>query len=116
MFSNYEYTELIYNNEIYKKYGIGLGTESKCPIYMNDIQVAQIDTESIIYNDLHNYKIYVKNDNYSFVSIIIACYMYINAGFKPRVEVKKSVVKYYNRTINKELNSKYNPDWINEIK
>ena len=47
------------NNEIYKEYGIGLGTESKCPIYMNDIQVAQIDTEQIIYNDLHNYKIFL---------------------------------------------------------
>lgn len=116
LFSNYEYTELIYNNEIYKKYGIGLGTESKCPIYLNNIQVAQIDTEQVIHNDLHNYKIYVKNDNYSLVSIIIACYIYINAGFKPGVEVKKSVVKYCNRTINKELNSKYDPDWINEIK
>lgn len=115
LFSNYEYTELIYNNEIYKKYGIGLGTESKCPIYSNDIQVAQIDTEQVIYNDLYNYKIYVKNDNYSLISIIIACYMYIIADFKPGVEVKKSVVKYYNRTINKELNSKYNPEWIKDI-
>ncbi len=83
---------------------------------MNDIQVAQIDTEQIIYNDLHNYKIYVKNDNYSLISIIIACYMYINAGFKPGVEVKESVTKYYNKTTNKELNLKYNPNWINEIK
>lgn len=115
LFGNYEYTELIYNNEIYKEYGIGLGTESKCPIYMNDIQVAQIDTEQIIYNDLHNYKIYVKNDNYSLISIIIACYMYIIAGFKPGIKVKQSVVKYYNRTINKELNSKYNPEWIKDI-
>lgn len=116
MFSNYEYTELIYNNEIYKKYGIGLGTKSKCPIYLNNIQVAQIDTWQVIHNDLHNYKIYVKNDNYSLISIIIACYMYINSGFKSGVEIKQSVVKNYSKTTNKELNSKYNPTWINEIK
>ena len=42
--------------------------------------------------------------------------MYINAGFKPGVEVKESVTKYYNKTTNKELNLKYNPNWINEIK
>lgn len=115
LFSKYSYNELIYNDKSYKEYGIGLGTETKCPIYMNDIQVAQIDTESIIYNDLHNYKIYVKNNNYSLVSIIIACYMYINTGFKPCVEVKETVVKNYNKTTNEELNSKYDPDWIKGI-
>lgn len=41
--------------------------------------------------------------------------MYIIAGFKPGIKVKQSVVKYYNRTINKELNSKYNPEWIKDI-
>lgn len=115
LFSNYEYNKLIYYTETYKEYSIGLGTETKCPIYMNDIQIAQIDTESIIYNDLHNYKIYVKNDDYALISIIFACYMYINTGFKPGVEVKESVTKYYNKTTNEELNSKYNPEWIKGI-
>lgn len=116
LFSGYGYNTLIFNNNIYNEYGIGLGKESKFPIYFNNIQISQIDTESIIYNDLHNYKIYIKEDKYSLISIIFACYMYINAGFKPGIEVKKSVVKYYNKTTNKELNSKYNPEWIKDIK
>lgn len=115
LFSNYDYNTLFYNNNIYNEYGVGLGNESKCPIYLNDIQVAQINKDSIVYNDLHNYKIYIKEDKYSFISIIFACYMYINAGFKPGIEVKKSVVKYYNKTTNKELNSKYNPEWVKSI-
>lgn len=115
LFSHYDYHELIYNNETYREYCIGLGNESKCPIYLNDIQVAQINKDSIVYNDLHNYKIYIKDEKYSFVSILFVCYMYINACFEPGVEVKKSVVKYYSKTTNKELNSKYNPDWIKSI-
>lgn len=116
IFSKYSYNELNYNGKVYKEYGIGLGRESKNPIYLDEKQIAQIDEDTIIYNDLYNYKIYIKNDNYSLLSIIFVCYMYINAGFKSGLKTKKSVVKYYNKTTNKELNSKYNHYWINEIK
>ena len=61
-------------------------------------------------------KIYIKNERYSFISIIFVCYMYILSGFKAGQKAKKSVVKYYSKTLNKELKSKYNPDWINGIK
>lgn len=116
VFNSYDYNTLIYENNIYHEYGIGLGKEAKCPVYLDDNQIAQIEKQNIVYNDLHNFKIYIKDDKYSFISILFACYMYINAGFKPGIKVKESVVKYYNKTTNKELNSKYNPDWIKDIK
>lgn len=111
----YSYNELIYNGDCYKEYGISFGDVAKNPIYLNDMQVAQIEKEAIIYNDLHNYKIYIKNKDYALVSIIFACHMYINASFKPGIKVTKSVVKYYDKTTNKELLSKYDPNWVNEL-
>lgn len=111
----YSYNELIYNGDCYKEYGISLGDVSKNLIYLNDEQVAQIEKEDIVYNDLHNYRIYIKNNDYALVSIVIACYMYINACFEPGVKVTKSVVKYYDKTTNKELLSKYDPNWVNEL-
>lgn len=116
LFSKYSYNELIYDNKFYKEYNIGLGTESKCPIYLNDNQIAQIDIDTTIYNDLYNYKIYVKNNKDSLLPIIFACYMYINSGFKPGIKAEKSITKYYIKTKNKELNSKYNHEWINEMR
>ena len=115
LFSNYSYQTLVYNNETYKEYGIGLGKESKNPIYLNDEQIAQINKDSIVYNDLHNFKIYIKNQQYSFIAILFSCYMYIIGCFKPGVETKKSVQKNYTKTTNKELNAKYNPEWIKGI-
>ena len=116
LFSKYSYNELNYEGKYYKEYGIGLGKEVKNTIYLNENQISQINKETIIYNDLHNFKIYVKNDKYLLVAILFSCYMYINGCFKPGVKVKKSIVKCYNKTTNKELNSKYNPNWIKEIK
>lgn len=115
LFSKDCYIELNYNGKFYKKYGIKLDGESKNPIYLNEIQVAQINKDSTVYNDLHNYKLYVKDNNYSLIAILFSCYMYINVGFKPGVKVKKSIVKYYNKAKNKELNSKYDPNWIKNI-
>ena len=115
IFSGYEYKTLIYNNNIYNQFGIGLGKETKCPIYLNDEQIAEIEKENTVYNDLHNFKLYIKNEEYSFISILFACYMYINACFKPGTKIKESVNRYYSKTTNKELNSKYNPDWIKSI-
>lgn len=116
LFSKYFYNELNYNSKVYKEYGVALGSESKNPIYLDERQIAQIDTNMTIYNDLYNYKLYIKDESDSLLSIIFACYMYINTGFKPGIKVNESIVKYYSKTKNKELNFKYNPNWVEEIK
>ncbi len=116
LFSGYGYNTLFYNSNVYNEYSIGFGKELKKVIYSNDIQVAQINQDLIIYDDLYNFKIYLKDEKYSLISIFFVCYNYIIGCFNPGVKIKKSVTKCYIKTTNKELNSKYNPDWINEIK
>lgn len=111
-FSKYEYIKCNYNEEEFKLYSIGLGSKSVCVIYKNDIQISQIEFSNVIYNDLHDYTIYIKNDDNIFISILLNYYLYVVGKFKPGVKVTKSVVKYYQKDSNKDLISKYNPDWI----
>lgn len=117
LFSSYDYIELLYNSKKYIEYSIGLGKEGgKLPIYLNDEQIAQIDTEAIIYDDLYNYKLYIMNNENALIAIIIACYNYINACFEPGVKQEKSIYKNYSKTFDKYLISKYNSDWIKNVK
>lgn len=116
IFSKYNYVKCIYENSEYNSYNIGLGNKGVNCIYINDTQVSQIEKDGTVYNDLHNFEVYIKDNKYSLISIIFACYTYVNTCFKPGIKVTKSIVKNYNKTTNKELKSKYNQDWINEIK
>lgn len=111
-FSKYEYIKCNYNEEEFKLYLIGFGDKQVCVIYKNDVQISQIEFSNVIYNDLHDYIIYIKDDDNTFISILLTCYLYIVGKFKPGIKVTKSVVKYYQKDSNKDLISKYNPDWI----
>jgi len=58
---------IILNVSIIKKeyniYSIVLGEKGVCPLYCNEEQIAQIEKDGIIYNDLHNYDIYSIDKN-----------------------------------------------------
>ena len=86
--------------------------ENDSAIYKNDIQISKIEFSNVIYNDLHDYTIYIKDDDNIFISILLNYYLYVVEKFKPGVKATKSVVKYYQKDSNKDLISKYNPDWI----
>lgn len=113
-FSKYEYIKCNYNEEEFKFYSIGFGDKQVCVIHKNDIQISQIEFSNAIYNDLHDYTIYIKDDDNTFISILLTCYLYVIGKFKPGVKVTKSVVKYYQKDSNKDLISKYDPDWISK--
>lgn len=113
-FSKYEYIKCNYNEEEFKLYSIGFGDKQVCVIHKNDIQISQIEFSNAIYNDLHDYTIYIKDDDNTFISILLTCYLYVIGKFKPGVKVTKSVVKYYQKDSNKDLISKYDPDWISK--
>ena len=81
-------------------------------VYNENKQIAQIEKDLTIYNDLHNYKIYSIND--TFITVLMCLYGYINSSYKLGEKEIKSVLKGYSKTFNKELLAKYNPNWINE--
>lgn len=117
IFNRFEFFEMNYQNCTYQLYAIGLGKEgNKFPIYKDDIQIALIEKDCIVYNNLDEYRIYAIDDSSSFITFVFGLYidvlMYGNRGEK----MKESVQKTYNLSTNKELKSKYDPAFIERCK
>lgn len=115
IFSSYDYVKCIYKDKEYNSYAIGLGDKGVNCIYLNDIQIAQIEKDGTIYNDLHNFDIYSKNKDDLYLALLISCYLYINSCYKSGVKVKESVAKNYSKTTNKDLLEKYDFEWKKKI-
>lgn len=115
IFSKYEYDKCIYNQKEYNLYSVGLGEKIVDMLYQDNIQIAQIEKEGTIYNDLHVYDIYSINEDSAFIAVLFSCYMYVIACYKAGEKVVQSVKKTYNKTLNKELIAKYNPDWTQKL-
>lgn len=114
--NSYEYIKMIYKEKEYNMYSIGLGKEGiKSPIYANHIEIAQIEKENVVYDDLHSYDIYAIDEFSALISVILCSYMFVNGCYKPGQKVTNSVVKSVNISTNKLLKEKYNPDFKNKI-
>ena len=114
IFSGYSYIDCKYYDEEFKLYTIGLGNKCVRVIYKDDVQISQIGTSNIVYNELYDFDIYFRNKKDDFISVLLNCYIYGIGFFKPGVKVTKSVVKRYYKSFNKDLIAKYNSDWIKE--
>lgn len=117
IFKRYEYFELKINNVSYQLYAVGMGKEGyKFPIYIDEEQVALIEKDNTIYNNLDSYKIcaidFSSNEVSCLYSLYIDALMFGNRGEK----VLKSASISYNLTTNKVLKSKYNPQFKEFIK
>lgn len=116
IFSKYEYTKCIYNRKEYNLYSMVLGTKGISVLYHDDIQLAQIEKDRTVYNDLHNFNIYSVDRESAFISILMSCYKYITIYYEPGIKIIKSIKKSYSKTFNKDLLERYNPDWIKKLK
>ena len=105
-----------YNNKEYISYPIGLGKKTISAIYCDNTQIAQIEHDNTVYNDLHNYTIYCESRDTAFISILIACYTYIIKAYKAGQKVISSKVISFDKTTNKYLLEKYNPNFVDNIK
>ncbi|EOL45102.1 hypothetical protein [Enterococcus caccae] len=109
----YTFFELSYNDETYYFYAIGLGKKGlKIPMYdSNDIQVGLIEKDNISYDNKSTYTINTLDKNYQMLAFFFSVY-YDNAYYSPNEVAYKSKEINYKYTINKELKSKYNPQFI----
>lgn len=110
--TRYGYYEIQIWNKTYKMYSVGMGKDGmKYPIYDGDIQIALIEKECRVQNNLDNYQVYSLYDEYSDIAHILCLYIdmitYPNRG----EIVTKSVQNNYKITTNKELKSKYDPNF-----
>ena len=110
------YTKCIYEQKDYTSYSIGLGEKSVTTVYCNEVQISEIHKDGIVYNDLYIFELYADNREDAYITVLDAIYGYILGCYEPGIKVSKSVSKHYNKTTDKYLISKYDPEWIKNIK
>lgn len=116
VFSKISFHRLITKQYSYELYLIGFGKEgTKCPVYLGNKQIALIEKDVLVYNDLHSYSVFSIDEKSSHIAVIFSCYMYINACYKPGVKITSSVQRVFNKTNSKLLKSKYDPEFKSGI-
>ena len=116
LFSTQDYETCFYDGKWYNLYGMAIKGKGINVLYFGDVQLAQIETDSVVYNDLHHYEIYAVNKDIAYISVLMSCFMYINACYEPGIKTTKSVSKSFSETKDKSLLEKYDPNWIKNLK
>lgn len=117
LFSKYSVHKVYIYGENYTLYPISFGyTGAKSPLFYQGVQVAEIHKSNIIYNELHEYRIYSEEKQYDLVCLILCCYSYVMAFFKPGEKPTVSVRKINSVSRNKYLLAKYDFDYISKFR
>lgn len=117
LFSKYSVHKVYFNGEYYTLYPICFGDEgAKNPLFYQGMQVAEIHKPSEVYNELHEYCVYVTERQHDLISVLLCCYSYVMGFFKPGEKPTMSVRKISFTDTNKYLLAKYNPDFMLNFK
>ncbi|WP_405355197.1 hypothetical protein [Ruminococcus sp.] len=113
---SYSFKQMQYKGMTYDCFSFGFGKEGgKEQIYSGSSLLAQIDTESIVYYDLHNYRIYAVDEYSAKLAVLFGMYGYVTCAFEPGKKIVSGKTKYYSKTLNKDLMAKYNSNFAGEI-
>ena len=111
-FNRIRFERLILGNQTYELYTVGMGDKGiKCPVYSGERQIALIEKESVIQNDLYRYHIIALDERAADIAVIFCCYVYVNSNYKAGSKVTASTQRNYIRTTNKFLLSKYDENF-----
>lgn len=115
LFSRYQYHEIQFEGRAYQLYTVGLGKEGAAScLYLGQEQIAQIDKEATVRNDLHHFEIFAVDENSAFISALLCCYKYVRGCYRPGEKITESVASYTTVTTNKMLKAMYNPNFKSE--
>lgn len=116
IFSQMDYHCMELGGKIYTAYPIGLGKQgNKAPVYRGEHQIALIERDNIIRNELYNFHVLVKEADDAMTAILFAAYMYTIGCYRPGEKVSTSIHKNATISTNKVLKSKYDPTFANNI-
>ena len=114
-FREYSVHHVIYNEkELFSLYPIGFGKEgSKSPVYLEtggkSLQVAQINKDSTVYDDLHVFRCYVLEQKHAMTIVLFCALMYTMGCYRPGEKTIRGTKTTCSVTLEKELLSKYDP-------
>lgn len=110
--AGYKYIQINFNAELLNCYEVGMGKEGKfvC-IYIGDRQVALIEKSNVVYDNLDSYKIYLEDEKYMQIVCLYLVYYDHATSANSNEFADKSKKTSYEYSPNKELKSKYNPQF-----
>ena len=112
LLSGHQYHQLQLEGRSYQLYAVGLGKQGGvCSLYCDGSQLAEIDTEATVYNELFRFETFAVDTDSAFVSILLCCYMYMLGCYRPGEAVSSSVRTRVTVTTNKDLLAKYDPNF-----
>lgn len=113
LFKGYSFREMNFSGKSYRMFSVGLGNEGyKFPIYEGERQIAEIDKPCVVYDELHEYKIYALDAPSAMTASLLCAYLYVSGAYTPGEKVIRSKVKTITITANKFLKEKYDPGFI----
>ena len=81
------------------------------PVYYMDKQIALVEKQLTVYDDLHVFDVFALDENSAISAVLICFYMYSLAFYKAGEVPIKTVSKAYFVCKEKELLAKYDPDF-----
>ena len=109
LFQKFEFHQMKNNGLFYDLFPIDMGEDGcKCPIYRDGKQIAQVEKECVVYNDLHHYQVFASDAAAGLISVLFCLYMYVNGCYKPGEKAVISKSKTVAVTLNKRLKAMYN--------
>lgn len=116
LFQSRSFHQMVRNGQTYDCYAVAISGEStKHPVYCGSRQIALVESDRVIRDDLFHFRIYAKDESDSLTALLFSLYMYVNACYKPGVKVTQSVSASSFVTKDPFLLDKYNPDYKNGI-
>lgn len=111
-FRSYPFHQMLLEGQEYDLFMVEFREKgARCPVYLGDKIIAEIDKDYIVYDDLHKYEIYAVDVASAEIAVLFALYMYVIGAYKPGEKMKKSVHKILEQTKEKELINKYDPEF-----
>lgn len=113
-FFGYAYYEINFEGSIYLAYEVGRGKEGiAIPIYKDGIEVSLIEKPPVVIKNRDSYTIYTENSK-DFIPVALFSLYFDSIRFGRNEEYAATSVTY-TYSYNKELLSKYNPEYKDKI-
>lgn len=100
----------------YTMYSLCLRDGYKLPVYRGNEQIAQLEADKVVHDDLYPYRIYAKDADAALAAVQFGLYTYMYSDYKPGQKKVHYVEKYISpETKEPALLEKFHPDFARNM-
>ncbi len=116
IFNKTTHQKLTLDDSMYDCYNVGFGKEGvKKIIFYDDKQIALVEYDTLIHNELFNFNIYVEDSAAALITILFIIHSYTTSYFSYEDINFDKVKKVHSITLNKDIKIKYDPEFKEKI-